>query len=216
MEKNNYEKNYHLNKHNFLYENPLYYDVKAVISLIDYFKGIKINSKVLEYGCGLGQNIYLIKNSVGYDVSKFAVDFCVNRRGINAVRNKKKLRNKFFDIVLSCEVLEHLENPKRALEEIKSKLKKGGKLILILPIDKWNKPNLKDVNQHLYNWNFNTITNLLIRVGFYPVEFKIIRRTGFKKLLPISEINLSFYLFLTKIIAIFTGSKHMKIIAVKK
>ena len=74
---------------------------------------------------------------------------------------------------------------------------------------------MKDENQHLYNWNFNTITNLLVRAGFKPIDYKILRRTGFYKLLPFSRISFSLYLFLTKLAAIISGSRHMRIISIK-
>ena len=215
---NNYEEEYHLNRHSNLYNDSEYYFARARIALRLFFKGIKKSSKILEYGCGLGQNICLMKNinAIGYDTSKFALDFC-KKKGVRTVSKLKDL-DKYgeFDVVLSCEVLEHLENPLMALEEMNSQLKKGGKLILILPIDKWNKPKIDDDNQHLYNWNFNTITNLLVRAGFYPVHYNIIKATGFKRLLWASRISFELYFFLTKLAAIISGSKHMKIIAIKK
>ena len=212
----NYEKEYHLNRHNHLYKDKLYYHTRAKVALRLFFKGIKKSSKVLEYGCGLGQNIFLVKNSVGYDVSRFALDFC-QQKGIKVVDNLKDL-NKYrgFDVVLSCEVLEHLENPLLALKEMNSQLKKGGKLILILPLEKDTKPTTLDVNQHLYSWKPQSITNLLLRAGFYPVWYGIIRATGFKKLLWAIGISFELYFFLIKLAARISGSKHMKIIAIKK
>ena len=213
-----YDKDYHLEKHNYLYNDEEYYLVRAKIANRDYFD-IPLDKpnfkKVLEFGVGLGQNIYKIRrNSIGYDISNFALDFCRKKR-IKVTNNLKTLKDKSFDIVFSCHVLEHLENPLKALKEMNSKLSNNGKLILVLPIDKWNKPNINDKNQHLYNWNFNTITNLLVRAGFEPIEYKILRRTGFKKLLPFSRISFKLYLFLTKLTAIAFGSKHMMIIAKK-
>lgn len=210
-----YEEEYHTNKHNYLIENPFYYFVRSEVALKLFFKGISKSSKVLEYGCGLGQNICFINNSVGFEISKYARDFC-KIKGIKVISNLNKLKSD-FDVVLCVEVLEHLNNPLEALKEMKSKLKEGGKLILVLPVDKWNKPNLNDVNKHLYNWNFNTITNLLNIAGFNPVHYEMIRATSFKRLLPIYyNWNSKFYMWLTKFAAIITGSKHMKIIAVKR
>lgn len=211
-----YEENYHLNRHTHLYEDNEYYDFRAKMALRLFFSGVKKSSKVLEYGCGLGQNIFRVNNSIGYDVSKFALKFC-GKKGIRVTDNLTSLKKYGkFDVVLSCEVLEHLENPFEALKEMSAQLKKGGKLILVLPIDKWNKPSIFDDNQHLYNWNFNTITNLLWRAGFFPVDYKVIRATGFKKLLSVGRLDFELYAFTTKLAAIASGSKHMKIIAIKR
>ena len=218
QQNNNYEEEYHLNRHNHLYKDKEYYLIRAKIALRLFFSGIKKSSQVLEYGCGLGQNIFLVNNSVGYDISKFSLNFC-RKKGIRAVDDLKHLiltGYSGFDVVLSCEVLEHLENPLNALKEMNSQLKEGGKLILILPIDKWNEPNVRDENQHLYNWNFNTITNLLMRAGFYPIDYEIIKAAGFKRLLWASRISFELYFFLIKLAAIISGSKHMKIVAIKK
>ena len=181
----------------------------------EFFKIINKNSKILEYGCGLGQNIYRLDNVIGYDISNFALDFC-RKKGIKVTNNLKETDDGGFDVVLCCDVLEHLEEPLKTLRQIHKKLDYHGKLILILPVEKWNEPNINDINQHLYNWNFNTITNLLVRAGFYPLSYKILRRTGFKKLLPFSKISFRLYLFLTWLAAIIYSSKHMKIVAVKK
>lgn len=219
MKQKKYEKEYHLAKHSYLYGDEEYYKLRAKISFIKYLKS-PLNSystkSVFEFGCGLGQNIYLTKkNSVGYDTSKFALKFC-KKKGIKVTNNLQELKGKKFDVVLCCEVLEHLENPLKALKQMYSKLEDEGKLILLLPIEKWKRVNLKDKNQHLFCWNYQTITNLLLRARFIPIDYKIMRMTGFKKFLLFSRISFKLYLFLIKLLAIITGSKHMKIIAVKK
>jgi SAM-dependent methyltransferase len=212
-----YEKEYHEEKHRYLKDDKRYYLARAMVAREQYFRGIvKRNEEVLEYGCGLGQNIYLINHAVGYDVSSFSMEFC-RKKGVLITKHLETLPSREFDVVLCCEVLEHVEEPLKILRVIYSKLRKGGKLILVLPVDKWNRPRIEDNNQHLYNWNFNTITNLLVRVGFYPIDYKIMRRTGFKKFLFL--FNLKFfwlYLFFTWLAAIIFGSKHMRIISVKK
>jgi len=218
MEQKKYEKKYHLEKHSYLYNDEEYYKVRAKIFAMKYL-GYPLNHSVksiFEFGCGLGQNIYLTRrNSVGYDISKFALDFC-RKKGINVVNDLKELKGKKFDIVLSCEVLEHLENPLKALKQMYLKLEDGGELVLTVPVEKWRKPKMIDENQHLYGWNYQTITNLLLRAGFLPINYKIMRMTGFKKFLPISRISFKLYLFLIKVLAIITGSKHIKVVAVKK
>jgi len=216
MKNSYYDKKYYLNKHNYLYENSEYYLARARVAKEQYFKGIiKKKEKVLEYGCGFGQNIYLINNATGYDISGFALDFC-KKKGISVVGNLKELKEESLDAVLCCEVLEHVEEPLKTLKIINSKLKKEGKLILVLPIEKDKEPEPLDYNQHLYSWNFQSITNLLVRAGFYPIDYKIVRRTGFKKLLWMNKIGFRFYLFLTKLTAVMSGSKHMRIISIKR
>ena len=94
-----YEKYYHINKHNYLHDNEYYYRVRSKVAIEQYFKGIvKRKEKVLEYGCGLSQNIFYVNNATGYDISKFALEFC-KRKGINVTNNLKGLKD--FDVILS-------------------------------------------------------------------------------------------------------------------
>jgi len=211
--KNNYETEYHLEKHSNLYKDKEYYYIRAKVAMNDYFKNYSYE-RVLDFGCGLGNNIYLLDYAKGYDISKFALDFC-RGKGLKATDDLKKIRNNHFDIVFSSEVLEHLERPLDALKIMRRKLADDGRLIIVVPIDRLKRLKLNDKNQHLYCWNYQTMTNLLIRAGFKPIEFKILRRTGFKKFLPFSRISFKLYLFLTKFLATLSSSRHLKVVAIK-
>ena len=154
-------------------------------------------------------------NAVGYDISKFALNFC-KKKGIEVTNNIKSIKNDSIDVVFSCHVLEHLEAPFDSIELMRKKLKKGGKLILILPVEKYKKVSFEiDSNQHLYSWNFRTINNLLIKQGFKPIENKYLWAAGYKKLLLFSRINFNLYNFLTKLTGVFFNTREMKIVAVK-
>ena len=212
-----YESEYHQRLHEYLYNNEEYYNARAELALIKYFKNFPKESKTLEWGCGLGQNIYLVKNSIGYDISKFAITFC-KKKGINATNNLRKIKGNSFDIIISSHVLEHLENPFPVLKEIHRKLKKGGKLILILPVEARKFPGRiaeMEGSQHLYCWNFRTIDNLLIKAGFTPIENTYLYGTAYHFLLKISRISFKMYYLLTKIVAHLLNRKEMKIIAIK-
>jgi ubiquinone/menaquinone biosynthesis C-methylase UbiE len=214
-----YESDYHETLHKNLNTNEEYYKARAKLALIKYFNNISKDSKILEFGCGLGQNIFLLKNSVGYDISEFALDFC-RKKGINATNDLKKIPDNSFDIVFSAHVLEHLENPFHTLKEMHKKLKKDGKLILILPVEhrKKNNKNIDqmDISQHLYAWTFKTINNILLKSGFEPIENSYLYGSGYKKLLPISKINFKLYKLSTKMASVLVNSKEMKIVAIKK
>ena len=210
-----YEKEYHTLLHRHLYSSKEYYLIRAKLALKKYFNNIPKKEKIIEFGCGLGQNIYFLPNAIGYDISKFSLNFC-RKMNIKVVENLNKTKND-FDCVFSAHVLEHMENPYETLKLMKSKLKKGGKLILILPAEKHKKAAFKvDKNQHLYCWNFQVINNLLIKTGFDVVENKYVYGSGYRKLLAFSRINLELYDFLTKLVSFITCAKEMKIVAIKR
>lgn len=80
-------------------------------------------------------NFFLVKNFsvITTDLMMVGVDY------LQDVENMKSFEDDFFDFVLCSHVLEHVNNPKKALSEIKRVLKKNGEAILMAPIN----PNIK-------------------------------------------------------------------------
>tara|TARA_R110000824_G_scaffold194375_5_gene376994 strand:+ start:4534 stop:5175 length:642 start_codon:yes stop_codon:yes gene_type:complete len=99
------------------------------------------NSIVLDIGCNTGlfaiplqekKNCYVR----GIDIVPELVEKA-KKRGVRAeigeAENLSQFENNKFDVVLCCEVLEHLFNPMHAISEIHRVLKVGGKLIVTVP-----------------------------------------------------------------------------------
>lgn len=209
-----YEEWYHTERHNNHF-NDDYYNARAAIAVTKFFRGFDINKRVLDFGCGLGQNIYRLPNAAGYDISKFGVEFC-RKKGINATHDLHEVPDEAFDIVLSAHVLEHHPNPKEMLGQIFSKLKKGATLILVIPHEVHGKPRIAlDLNQHLFSWNFQTINNLLLTSGFTVKSNRYIRGAGYFRLLWLSRIHFGLYRMATNLLSRLTGIKEMMIIAEK-
>lgn len=208
-----YEKEYQELKHNYLIHSQEYYRIRARIAFERYFNN-KDPGKVLDFGCGLGHNIFLLKNAIGYDISKFALDFC-NNKGIKTVNNLKKIENNSIDVIISVHVFEHIERPFETLKILREKLRIGGKLILILPKLPHYKASYQiDSNQEIFAWTFRTINNLLIKSGFRVVENKEYFGAGYYKLLPLSRISSRLYEWLTTFIGKFTDGE-LKVVAIK-
>jgi len=105
------------------------------VDLMDNFNVSK-TAKIADLGCQHGIVLALLKkngytNLTGYDILK-------SKRipkGIKFVKvdlNVSKLKAK-YDILLSSEVMEHLENPYHFMKLCSKSLKKGGKLIITTP-----------------------------------------------------------------------------------
>lgn len=107
--------------------------------LICQAAGKTINGRVLEDGCGVGE--YLVhlalhaQQAVGLDYefertqeARIKVSEVVCGAG-----EKLPFPNDYFDLVLSHEVLEHVQNDQKAANEIIRVLKPGGRLILFVP-----------------------------------------------------------------------------------
>lgn len=209
-----YEEWYHTERHNTHF-NDDYYNARAEIALKKFFSGIDSSKRVLDFGCGLGQNIYRLPNAMGYDISKFGVEFC-RKKGINATNNLADVPDEGFDIVVSTHVLEHHPNPTEMLGNIYSKLKKGGTLILVIPHEVHGKAKYTlDLNQHIFGWNFQNINNLLITTGFDVKNNKYLRGAGYNKLLKLAKINFNIYRLATNTLSVVSGIKEMMVIAEK-
>ena len=124
--------------------------------LKEYFeKIIKITSweklNILDIGCASGGNIALLTqyinnkiecNFIGVDLSSTSISAANIWKNINKVANCEfyagDSNNLFFnsnsfDIVICLEVLEHLQVPKKAIDEIYRVLKPGGYAIISTP-----------------------------------------------------------------------------------
>lgn len=210
-----YEKEYHRKAHSFLLDDEEYYLLRAKLALKNYFSGIPSSAKVLEFGAGMGQNIFLLKDRQAYDISAFSRKEC-EKRGIPVIKHGGEIPNGHFDVVFSSHNLEHLEDPLDNLKLLRKKLKKNGKLVLILPKEHHKKVDFKlDHNQHLYAWNFRTINNLLDRAGFKVIENRTIYGTAYHKLKFLSRISFALYAIAARAAGFLLGSSEMKITAIR-
>jgi len=210
-----YNAGYHEYTHKNLLNNKDYYEMRAKLAMIKYFNGVDKQDKVLDYGVGLGQNISLLPNSYGHDISKFAMEEC-NKKGIKTIPDLTNIEGE-FDVVFSRAVLEHLDHPLNALKIMNKCLKPGGKIILVLGIERQKEVKIeRSQNQHLYGWNFQTINNLLFKAGFQPISNEYLRGTGYNKLLKLSKYSFNLYYLSTYLAAVLVNSKEMKIVAIKK
>jgi SAM-dependent methyltransferase len=95
---------------------------------------------VLDFGAGEGKHLHLIRKFrpqarlVGVDIRQAhtAVDFEFHHVAPNAAL---PLADDAFDLVMSCDVLEHVENIERSLDEIHRVLRSGGSFIGFVPTE---------------------------------------------------------------------------------
>jgi len=98
---------------------------------------------VADYGCGTGVLVNLIKsnfqsiNITGYDFSTEKIDRCkefyTHLPGCFAVGSLYEVPKNAFDVIFCTEVLEHLDDPELAFNNLIGGLKKNGKLVITVP-----------------------------------------------------------------------------------
>lgn len=125
---------------------------------------IQKNEKILDAGCGTGDLFLKILKYrghrtnyiIGIDISEPNIDILNEKLAglenkvywdenikaiIGDIRELKKIKSNTFDKVICSEVLEHIKDIGKALDEIKRITKVGGKIIITVP-NLW----------HLFNW----------------------------------------------------------------
>jgi len=94
---------------------------------------------LLDIGCGYGHFLDILKddfNIHGMDISNYAIKVASKR--VDCEHKQGNLENLIpfnmnFDIITAISVVEHLKNPKKALENIHAQLNDGGLFCLEIP-----------------------------------------------------------------------------------
>lgn len=125
-------------------EVPVWGEIGKELQKREDFFGTSIRGTILDAGCGSGSWVFYlackpqVKSAVGVDISKAAVGGC--DRKVKEKKLEKKIKfiqasitdlpfkNKFFDVVFSLEVIEHIIDADRTFYEFNRVLKKGGYL----------------------------------------------------------------------------------------
>jgi SAM-dependent methyltransferase len=99
--------------------------------------------RVLDAGCGTGRNLVefgALGTATGVDMSDDAVAFC-HRRGLPDVRRAGLETLPFgdgsFDLLLACDVIEHVEDDGAALAELRRVAAPGAHLVITTPAYQW-------------------------------------------------------------------------------
>ncbi|MDX2172633.1 MAG: class I SAM-dependent methyltransferase [Bacteroidota bacterium] len=107
---------------------------------------LKKNSNIADFGCGRGwlsNKLTAFGNVVGFDVSELAVENAKKSfRGTNFIcldASQPIPKNYFesFDLIVSSEVIEHIEEQGNYLKNIQLLLKKDGLFIITTPNSAW-------------------------------------------------------------------------------
>ena len=168
-----------INKNNFTY--------RSLLELLEkYLYGART---CLDIGCGAGAVSLFVasrrKKVLGIDISKVSIKACregarrlkLGNVALFKVMNfPKEKPGRRFDMIICSEVLEHIENDEKALEEIYHLLNSRGLSVISVPSK--NAPLFRvgltkrfDVEVgHLRRYDFKQLINLCERTGFNILE----------------------------------------------
>jgi len=151
-------------------------------SLVDQIKEIKLHTfdimeisdgqKILDMGCGTGDDALAISKMVGKSGKIVGID--VNSEAIQTAQGKVspensnieficqsgeelKFKDNYFDSCRSDRVFQHLKNNSRALSEMVRVTKPGGKIVIMDP--DWGTSMINSSNKKVTRTILNTLTD---------------------------------------------------------
>ena len=142
------------------------------------------DSKILDYGCGFGQNLKKLKhnnykNIYGADIDPTAIQSCQNNHLIVKKLDLENLKNPYdfkFDVIILTHIIEHIQKSKiiTTLTFIKNEfLSENGKLLIAVP----NAQSNTDCYWAYEDWTHTTLFTsgsiyyVLKAAGFDKIEF---------------------------------------------
>lgn len=166
------------------------YQVKVYTFAKRVIKNHKLKS-VLDVGCGFGLKLKQIihpvcENIVGIDTSH-AINFCRQEHHFGKwleddIENPSLNLNKRFDLIISSDVVEHLENPDKLLAYIKNYSHNNTHVIISTPerdITRGKNSLGPPANlAHVREWNISEFREYISSRGFKIIKHFLVRESG--------------------------------------
>jgi len=193
---------------NFIVKKLFFSEIKEIKKILQERKD-KNEIKLLDIGCGGGE---FLNSLTDLKIKLYGIDNSENAIKIASQNNKLIIKRiniieeplfefEYFDIITLLHTLEHLSNPNKALQNIKSILNKGGFLIIQVPnIDcllfKITKKHWAGLHipQHLFHFSKNSLQNILSNNNFQIIKIK-----DFSLRSSPAQVVVSFFPFLNPI-----------------
>ena len=167
MKNTNYDKNYFdWQKHDGMFG--------AIANKPKFNSLIREGYKVLDFGCGGGYLLASFKNIErhGVEINSEAHKEC-ETNGVKVYKTSSEIPKNYFDLIISNNALEHVENPLHELKNLHHGLKQGGKICIVVPCDNiTNKFRKNDPDFHLFSFSPLNLGNILVAANFKLLESK--------------------------------------------
>ncbi|MBA3354946.1 MAG: class I SAM-dependent methyltransferase [Pyrinomonadaceae bacterium] len=143
------------------------------------YLSLNLNSKILDVGCGSGTTLLSLRefgftNLIGVD--PFLETAITYGNGVRILRAELDELEAGFDLIIASHSLEHVPEPRHALQQISRLLKKGQWAIIRIPLvgHAWERYRTAwvalDAPRHLFIFSRQTFSNLAAEAGFEVAE----------------------------------------------
>lgn len=138
----------------------------------ELYKGFTGKLNVLDIGCGPGNMLDYLRgwgNVMGTDLYSSALSYCKSR-GYNGLfmsqGEQLPVKNGKFDLVIALDVIEHIDNDVKALEELYRIMKNGGRLCLTVPAFMFLWGGHDEMYGHKRRYTVKEISSKVKKAGF--------------------------------------------------
>jgi len=147
--------------------------IGAQANLYNFSPHIRSEDRVIDFGCGAGHLLSLIKcaEKIGVEINPAARAFAT-KSGIQTVESLDDIEDNWADTIISNHALEHCSDPQSVVSAMYRKLKVGGKVVLAVPHERYVPYSANDINKHLYTWSAMNLGNLFSVCGFNVLDVR--------------------------------------------
>lgn len=167
------------------------YDLNKRLSIIFeklLHPGELSRKKLLDVGCGTGwfslraiqEGAEVVSVDIGSSLLKKVSEKCDSKKVVSDILSLS-IKDKVFDYILATEAIEHTNNPKNAIDEIRRVLKNNGTLIMTVPNRIWHFTVhiAKMLNIRKYNGYENWVGYYQLQGWFKELGFDVEEMFGF-------------------------------------
>lgn len=166
---------------------------RAVIWALLRRAGTVPGVRILDAGCGTGRNVSEFQTLgpvQGVDASPDAIEFC-RQRGLDVAHQGRieslPFADDSFDLILATDVLEHLDDDRAALLELRRVSAPGGQLLATVPAYQWLWSGHDAALHHHRRYTMRAFQERMRSAGWQPVVSSYFNTT---LLAPIAVVRL--------------------------
>jgi SAM-dependent methyltransferase len=178
------DRDYELQTHQAEDRHWWYRGRRVVLERVIAELGLPERARVLDAGCGSGRNMVELArygSVTGVELSETSVELA-RARGVGEVVSGSVLEMPFpdasFDLAVTLDVIEHLEDDLAALREMRRTVVPGGALLVTVPAYQWLWSGHDEINHHHRRYTRRSLRSAAEQAGW-----REIRTTYFNSLL---------------------------------
>ena len=145
---------------------------RSVLDTVIAGLGLPQHARILDAGCGSGRNMVELArlgSVTGIELSQTSVAVA-RARAVGEVIEGSVLEMPFadgqFDLAVSLDVIEHLEDDLAALRELRRTIAPGGALLVTVPAYQWLWSGHDEINHHHRRYTRRSLQDVAERAGW--------------------------------------------------